>query len=109
MEHVLEQLGLLSHFRFRHHDRPVDEGKPHPEPFLAACARLRARPERSVAFEDSTTGVASAVAAGLYTVACPGPLTVGHDVTAADLVVASLEEVTLGSLQTAMAGRPRPA
>ena len=56
-----------------------------------------------MAFEDSTTGVASAVAAGLFTVACPGPLTVGHDVAAADLVVSSLEEVTLASLAAAVA------
>ena len=48
---------------------------------------------------------ASAVAAGLYTVACPGPLTVGHDVGAADLVVTSLEEVTLASLAAAVADR----
>jgi beta-phosphoglucomutase-like phosphatase (HAD superfamily) len=58
-----------------------------------------------VAFEDSTTGVASAVAAGLYTVACPGPLTVGHDVGAAALVVSSLEDVSLASLATAVAAR----
>ncbi len=83
----------------------MSTGKPHPEPFLAACARLGARPERSVAFEDSFTGVASAVAAGLYTVACPGPLTVGHDVGAADLVVSSLEEVTVASLDAAIAAR----
>ena len=58
-----------------------------------------------MAFEDSATGVASAVAAGLYTVACPGPLTVGHDVGAADLVVTSLEAVTLASLAAAVAVR----
>ena len=45
------------------------------------------------------------VAAGLYTVACPGPLTAGHDISAADLVVASLEEVSLAGLDAALAGR----
>jgi HAD superfamily hydrolase (TIGR01509 family) len=105
VEGVLEQLGLLSHFLAVTTNDRVAHGKPHPEPFLAACRRLGARPERSVAFEDSTTGVASAVAAGLYTVACPGPLTVGHDVGAADLVVSSLEDVSLASLATAVAAR----
>ena len=76
-----------------------------PEPFLAACARVGARPDHAVAFEDSATGVASAVAAGLFTVACPGPLTAGHDISAADLVVNSLEDVTLAALETALAGR----
>jgi HAD superfamily hydrolase (TIGR01509 family) len=105
VEGVLEQLGLLSHFLAVTTIDRVAQGKPHPEPFLAACRRLGARPERSVAFEDSATGVASAVAAGLYTVACPGPLTVGHDVGAADLVVSSLEAVTLASLAAAVADR----
>ena len=105
VEGVLEQLGLLSHFLAVTTIDRVAQGKPHPEPFLAACRRLGARPERSVAFEDSATGVASAVAAGLYTVACPGPLTVGHDVGAADLVVTSLEAVTLASLAAAVADR----
>ena len=106
VEDVLRQLGLVGRFAAVITIDRVSAGKPHPEPFLAACARLGARPERSVAFEDSFTGVASAVAAGLYTVACPGPLTVGHDVGAADLVVSSLEEVTVASLVAAMAARP---
>jgi HAD superfamily hydrolase (TIGR01509 family) len=105
VEHVLEQLGLLSKFVGITTIDHVTRGKPHPEPFLAACARVRARPDRAVAFEDSATGVASAVAAGLYTVACPGPLTAGHDISAADLVVASLEEVSLAGLDAALAGR----
>jgi HAD superfamily hydrolase (TIGR01509 family) len=105
VEHVLEQLGLLSKFVAITTIDHVAQGKPHPEPFLAACARVGARPDRAVAFEDSATGVASAVAAGLFTVACPGPLTAGHDISAADLVVASLEEVTLSGLEAALAGR----
>jgi putative hydrolase of the HAD superfamily len=105
VEHVLEQLGLLSKFVAVTTIDHVAQGKPHPEPFLAACERVGARPEKAVAFEDSATGVASAVAAGLFTVACPGPLTSGHDISAADLVVASLEEVTLPGLEAALAGR----
>jgi HAD superfamily hydrolase (TIGR01509 family) len=105
VEHVLEQLGLLSKFVAITTIDHVAQGKPHPEPFLAACARVGARPGRAVAFEDSATGVASAVTAGLFTVACPGPLTAGHDISAADLVVASLEEVTLAGLEAALSGR----
>ncbi|HEY8092554.1 MAG TPA: HAD family phosphatase [Acidimicrobiales bacterium] len=109
VEDVLHQLDLSSRFAAVVTIDRVSTGKPHPEPFLAACAGLGASPECSVAFEDSFTGVASAVAAGLYTVACPGPLTVGHDVRAADLVVSSLEEVALASLQAAVAARGRRA
>jgi HAD superfamily hydrolase (TIGR01509 family) len=76
----------------------VSAPKPHPAPFLEACAALGADPLASVAFEDSTTGVASAVAAGLYTVACANPLTAGHDLSAADLVVVTLAGTTLADL-----------
>jgi HAD superfamily hydrolase (TIGR01509 family) len=41
----------------------VTHGKPHPEPYLTAAARLGVPPERCVAIEDSLTGVSSATAA----------------------------------------------
>ena len=41
----------------------VEHGKPHPEPYLMAAARLGLEPERCVAIEDSLTGVTSAQAA----------------------------------------------
>jgi HAD superfamily hydrolase (TIGR01509 family) len=43
----------------------VTHGKPHPEPYLTAAARLGVRPAECVAIEDSPTGLASAVAAGV--------------------------------------------
>jgi HAD superfamily hydrolase (TIGR01509 family) len=42
----------------------VTRGKPHPEPYLTAAARLGVDVRRCVAIEDSTPGVASAEAAG---------------------------------------------
>jgi len=43
----------------------VTHGKPHPEPYLTAAARLGVDPARCLAIEDSPTGLASAVAAGV--------------------------------------------
>ncbi len=83
----------------------VSAPKPHPAPFLEACQALGADPIVSVAFEDSTTGVASAVAAGLFTVACANPLTAGHDLSAADLVVDTLAGMTLARLGADLDGR----
>ncbi len=45
--------------------------KPAPDLYLAACAALGAEAGRSVAFEDSRTGVESARAAGLHIVGVP--------------------------------------
>lgn len=49
----------------------VQHGKPHPEPYLAACAALAVPPARCIAIEDSPAGVRSAVAAGVPTLAVP--------------------------------------
>lgn len=43
-------------------------GKPAPDPYHAALAALGAVAERTIAFEDSPSGIASARAAGIYTV-----------------------------------------
>ena len=83
----------------------VDEAtapKPDPAPFREACAALAVDPKSSVAFEDSSTGVRSARAAGLYTVACAGPMSRGHDLSAADRVITSHTEITLAELGRAL-------
>lgn len=49
----------------------VEHGKPHPEPYLRAAHDLALAPEQCVAIEDSATGVRSAVAAGVPTLAVP--------------------------------------
>lgn len=49
----------------------VEHGKPHPEPYLRAAHNLALAPEQCVAIEDSATGVRSAVAAGVPTLAVP--------------------------------------
>jgi HAD superfamily hydrolase (TIGR01509 family) len=57
----------------------VTNGKPHPEPYLTAAARLGVRAERCIALEDSPTGVRSAVAAGCFAVAIPHVVAVPGD------------------------------
>lgn len=67
--------------------------KPHPEVYLAAAAALRLRPMECVAVEDSEPGVASAKAAGAFTVAVPCPSHPDSDLRAADLTLRSLDEL----------------
>ncbi len=69
----------------------VPAPKPAPDVYATACARLRVDPERSVAFEDSPVGVASARAAGLWVVGCPS--LPGQRLDGADVVIDSLEDV----------------
>jgi HAD superfamily hydrolase (TIGR01509 family) len=46
----------------------VDAVKPDPAPYKAALDRLEVAPDEALAFEDSTSGIASAVGAGIPTV-----------------------------------------
>jgi HAD superfamily hydrolase (TIGR01509 family) len=65
--------------------------KPAPDAYLLACRDLDSDPARSLAFEDSATGVGAARAAGLHVVAVPNRITVHHDLGAAHQVVKSLQ------------------
>ncbi|MGL4175825.1 MAG: HAD family hydrolase [Dermatophilaceae bacterium] len=49
----------------------VAHGKPHPEPYRVAAEAVGVAPADAVAIEDSPTGVRSAVAAGVPTLAVP--------------------------------------
>lgn len=49
----------------------VTHGKPSPEPYITAAARLGVDPRRCVVLEDSPAGVASAEAAGCAVMAVP--------------------------------------
>lgn len=74
--------------------------KPAPDIYLTACSRLDVPPHRSVAVEDSRTGVAAAKAAGLRCIAVPNHLTRHHDLSAADLIVDSLASVSFAETMT---------
>jgi HAD superfamily hydrolase (TIGR01509 family) len=54
----------------------VDNGKPHPEPYLTAAAALGIDPQECVAIEDSPTGATSAAAAGCQVLVVPNHVAV---------------------------------
>ncbi len=94
IEYVLDGAGLTSAFHAIDGADDVPRSKPAPDVYLAALARLEAAASRSVAIEDSRWGLAAARAAGLRTIA----LTTSYPaatLASADLVVASLDDVTL--------------
>ena len=89
------RLGIEGHFPVRvGADLVGGRGKPAPDVYVRACEELGADPRASVALEDSQHGIAAARAAGMAAVGVPGRVTASHDFSAADLVVASLEELT---------------
>ncbi len=79
----------------------VTRGKPHPESYLTAAARLGADPARCVAIEDSPTGLASAEDAGCVVIGVPNqvPLLPGLRRT----LLPTLEGVDVAYLRTLVA------
>lgn len=75
-------------------------GKPAPDVYVAACARLGVSPSRAVALEDSPVGAAAAQAAGLRLVYVPSMSggDVAPDLEARRLDDAAVRAALLGSL-----------
>lgn len=79
----------------------VGHPKPHPEPYLSACARLQVEPSRCVVLEDSPTGAASGEAAGCAVFVVPSVPGVELHPGPRTLVRASLADVSVEDLVAA--------
>ena len=73
---TLRALGIAGLFDAIVCSEDYSRGKPHPDPFLEAARRLKVAPERCLVFEDTSTGLAAAKAAGMACVLVPPPLRV---------------------------------
>jgi HAD superfamily hydrolase (TIGR01509 family) len=82
----------------------VGHAKPHPEPYLTACARLAVDPACAVVLEDSPAGIASGEAAGCAVVAVPSVPGVRPAPGPRRLVLSSLDEVGVAGLRDLVAG-----
>jgi len=73
LERTLASAGLLEGGPFQTIvcAEDVSSPKPAPDIYLEACRRLGADPSRSAALEDSPTGAAAAVAAGMFVIGVP--------------------------------------
>lgn len=81
----------------------VSHGKPDPEVFLKAAAKIGRRPEYSIVFEDAFAGIEAARAGGMKVVgvATTHP---GMDLHMTDRVVTRLDELTVADLATLVSG-----
>ncbi len=77
----------------------VEKSKPAPDTYVAAVARLGVDPAAAVAIEDAPLGMLAARAAGLFTIGITTSYP-RHALSTADLVVDSLDEVTVDVVQS---------
>jgi beta-phosphoglucomutase-like phosphatase (HAD superfamily) len=79
-------------------DGDLDRAKPSPVLYLEALGALGVSASDAVAIEDSPNGIAAAKAASVFCLAVPNEVTASLDLSDADLVVDSLEDLLLGDL-----------
>jgi HAD superfamily hydrolase (TIGR01509 family) len=89
---VLTRLGIIDRFRFILTAEDIRHGKPDPEIYRLAAARLQLEPSEIMVLEDSGNGCAAAVAAGAFTVAVPNRHTRLHDFSGAQFIAESLAD-----------------
>jgi HAD superfamily hydrolase (TIGR01509 family) len=97
IDQVLATAGLTDAFQVTLSTEEVPRGKPAPDVYLAAVAKLGLDPAVCAAVEDSSNGLRSAAAAGLTVIAVPhGVYPPAPDALArASLVIGSLGELTV--------------
>ena len=101
--------GLDQFFAATVSSEEVARGKPTPDVYLEAARRLDVAAERCLAVEDSHSGIRSAKSAGMRVIAIPNP-SFPPDPEAlaiADLVLDSIEELTVAAVESAAAASPR--
>ena len=98
VEVVLRALGLERTFQALVAAEDVKAGKPAPDVFLAAAARLGVVPARCVVVEDAESGIEAARRAGMLSVGVGD-----HALSAADLRVPSLANLPGGAFDRLVA------
>jgi HAD superfamily hydrolase (TIGR01509 family) len=79
-------------------ENDVMQVKPHPELFESALKNLEINAENAIAFEDSPNGMIAAKQAGLFVIGVPNPITFQLDLSHADIILPSLENIGIEQL-----------
>jgi len=95
LENILGRFDLLDRFDMLLTAEDVAHGKPHPEIYLTAAARLGVAPESMLVLEDSETGTRAAVAANAFAVSVPHRHSAAHDFAGAAYVADGLHDPNL--------------
>ncbi|NJP08274.1 MAG: HAD family phosphatase [Leptolyngbyaceae cyanobacterium RU_5_1] len=112
---MLQVLGLADHFDTVVLAEELERGKPDPMPYQVALERLGVSCKAAIAFEDSPSGIRSAVGAGILTVAIasthpPQNLhTLGATLTVANFADPGLDELLKFPFPKALNRSPNPA
>lgn len=99
IEAILRAGALDRHFRFIVASGETPTGKPAPDPYVRAASLHGLPPKSCVAIEDSRWGIESASAAGMRCIGITHTYP-ASELSAADVIVRSLEELTPELIRT---------
>jgi beta-phosphoglucomutase len=94
VDFVLDHSGIRPFFRVIVNGHQVTNPKPHPEIYLLVAEEMQVPPENCIVFEDSYTGVASGLAAGMRVV---GVGTTHDDLPGVSLLIRDFNDPALES------------
>ncbi|NBC05184.1 MAG: HAD-IA family hydrolase [Bacteroidetes bacterium] len=94
---IMDSLDLRHYFDAFLHSADVSEGKPNPEIYLKAAARLEIDPKFCVVFEDSVAGVKAGLNAGMKVVGV-ATTHIPDEFNGAHLVIEDFEGLTMEQL-----------
>jgi HAD superfamily hydrolase (TIGR01509 family) len=89
LEALADAMGMREFFLAGVAAEDVTHGKPDPEVFLLAAARLGAEPHQSIVVEDAPTGIEAGRRAGMRTIG----VSLLHTLPAADIYVSTLPDL----------------
>lgn len=92
LEKILGRFEMIERFHSILTAEDVQLGKPNPEIYLKAAARLGVAPSEMLVLEDSQAGTNAAAAAGAFAVSVPHEHSAAHDFSNASLVAESLHD-----------------
>jgi beta-phosphoglucomutase family hydrolase len=102
IELITGSLGIRGYFKVVLSGNDVTEGKPSPQGYLLAARRLGVKPANCVVIEDAVAGVQAAKSGGMKCIAVTNTRA-ASDLGEADLVVDSLEKVTVEEIERMLA------
>jgi len=97
-EHVVKRLGISKYISAIASSSKVKNCKPAPDIFLLAADMLGLEPKNCIVIEDSKSGCIAAKAAGMRTVGYRNPYSGNQDLSAADIIVDDIGELSFKAL-----------
>lgn len=94
LDTILRRLQVVDDFEVKVTGDQITKGKPDPETYLRVAELLHLLPEQCVVLEDAQSGIQSAKSAGAWCIAVKNEDAIEQDISKADTIVASLNDIT---------------